>query len=485
MVAVQESPLPSGAILVGEERITASSGGTHEHINPATGKVQATVALAGPDEIDAAVGAARDAFGAWRAMPVDQRAGILFRFADLLREHTDEFSAIIALESGTPIATGGGSRSSATWVQYYAGWADKLQGDVVPVYPLPGLDYVLPEPYGVVAVIVPWNGPVMSSAMKVAPALAAGNCVVLKPPELAPFGAIRFTELALEAGIPPGVINVVPSGAVGGEALTRHPGVDKISFTGGPETARRVMAAAAEALTPVVLELGGKSANIVFEDADLDAAAALAARLSLVVLSGQGCVLPTRLLVQDTVYDEVVARIAAMTGHFKMGLPLAPDTIMGPVISQGAVDRILGMVDRAKSDGATLVTGGERAGGDLAEGYFIAPTVFGDVAPDSELAQREVFGPVLAALRFSDEEEAVTLANSTRYGLGAYLHTNDLRRAHRVAAAVDAGYVSVNGFAGMAPGAPFGGVKESGFGREGGKAGIDEFLRPKNVFISM
>lgn len=343
---------------------------------------------------------------------------------------------------------------------------------------------MLPEPYGVVGAIVPWNGPMMGMGQKAAPALAAGNTVVAKPPEISPFGAIRFAELALEAGIPPGVLNVVPGGAEAGEALVRHPGVDKVSFTGGTATARLVMAAAAETLKPLALELGGKSANVIFGDADLDLAVTAAAFLGATLLSGQGCALPTRLYVHDDVYDEVVGGVVAQVEATAVGDPLAPGTVMGPVVTEAACDRIMGVIRRAEDEGAgTLLTGGRRLGGDLADGYFVAPTVFGDVDQNSALARDEIFGPVLSVLRFSDEDEVVSRVNDSAYGLSAYLHTRDVARAHRLAARFEVGSVVVNAFPAGSPTAPFGGVKQSGFGREGGRAGIDELLRPKNVFI--
>jgi acyl-CoA reductase-like NAD-dependent aldehyde dehydrogenase len=308
--------------------------------------------------------------------------------------------------------------------------------------------------------------------------------VILKPPELAPFSSARFAEICLEAGLPPGVLNVVPGGPEAGDALVRHPGVDKISFTGGLETARRVMSAAAENLTPVAMELGGKSANIIFPDADLSVAVPFAA-MGAMIRTGQGCFLPTRLLVHESLYDDVVPRIVHIVRSLVAGDPSEESTQLGPVISAGHCARIQTAVERALAEKAgTLLTGGERLGGPLSDGFFLAPTVFGDVDNLSSLAQEEVFGPVLSILRFSDEEEAVALANGTRYGLGAFLWTKDLKRAHSMARLLRAGCVCVNGLA-MPTNAPFGGVGASGFGREGGRAGIDEFLRPKNVYLQL
>ena len=467
--------------VIGGRRSTGDSGGVYEHHNPATGVLQAKLPLAGAAEVDDAVAVARGSRAEWRAIPMPERMAILYRLADLLEAHDDEACAINALDNGTPTSAMRSGAYTAAWTRYYAGWVDKLDGEVVPVAG-DVLDVVLPEPYGVIGAIVPWNGPMMGMGQKAVPALAAGNTVVVKPPELAPFGAFRFAELALEAGLPPGVLNVVVGGAAAGDALVRHPKVDKVSFTGGCATARLVMAAAAETLTPLTVELGGKSANIVFPDADLDGAASMAAMLGAVLLSGQGCALPTRLYVHDDVYDDVVARVVAQIEAVPVGDPFDPAVLMGPVVSERACERILGVIHRAVDEGAgTLLTGGERLGGALAAGYFVAPTVFGDVDHDSSLARDEIFGPVLSVLRFHDEDEVVDKANDSPFGLSAYLHTRDGARAQRIARRLDVGTVIVNGFPGMSPGAPFGGVKQSGFGREGGRAGIEEFVRRKNV----
>jgi len=478
--------LAERGMVIGGDRSSAGGAGAYEHHNPTTGAVQATVPLAGADDVDAAVQAARAALPGWRDMPLPERMAALHRLADLLTARRAEAGAINALDNGTPISAMDSGGYAALFVRYYAGWVDKLEGEVVPVHGGDGFDYVVPEPYGVVGAIVPWNGPLMGMGQKCGPALAAGNTVVAKPPEIAPFGAIAFAELALEAGLPPGVVNVVPGGAVAGEALVRHPGVDKVSFTGGTATARLVMAAAAETLTPLALELGGKSANVIFPDADLDAAVQASAFLGCTLLSGQGCALPTRLYVHDDVYDEVVERLVAQVEAVTVGDPLDRRTLMGPVVTEAACERILGVVTRAGAEGAgTLLTGGARLGGDLARGYFVAPTVFGDVDHGSDLARAEIFGPVLSVLRFADEDEVVAQVNDSEYGLGAYLHTRDVSRALRLAKAFEVGSVTVNGFPGGSPGAPFGGYKQSGFGREGGRAGLEEMVRRKNVYIGL
>jgi acyl-CoA reductase-like NAD-dependent aldehyde dehydrogenase len=476
--------LAGRGFVIGDERVASGAGGTYAHHNPATGRVQAQVPMAGAADVDRAVAAARGALDGWRTMAPHKRMAVLNRLADLLSERRDEAGAINALDNGTPVSAMSSGSYTSSWVRYYAGWIDKLEGQVVPVHGGRGLDYVLAEPYGVVGAVVPWNGPMMGMGQKVAPALAAGNTVVAKPPEIAPFGALRFAELALDAGLPPGVLNVVPGGAEAGQALVRHPGVDKVSFTGGTATARVIMEAAAATLKPLALELGGKSASVIFPDADLDAAATGAALLGSVLLSGQGCALGTRLYVHDDVYDEVIDRVLAAVAGVVVGDPLDPRVFMGPVVTEAACARILGVVSTAVRAGSgRLLTGGERLGGDLAAGYFIPPTVFGDVDQGSDLARDEIFGPVLSVLRFRDEAEVVAKVNDSPYGLSAYLHTADLSRAHRVAAALEVGSVTVNAFPTASPTVPFGGYKQSGFGREGGRAGIDEFTRPKNVFI--
>jgi acyl-CoA reductase-like NAD-dependent aldehyde dehydrogenase len=470
--------------IIGDGHSSGDSGGGYDHHDPATGVLQARVPLAGAVEVDDAVQVARDARSTWRALAMGDRTAILHRLADLLEAHDDEACAINALDNGTPVSGLRSGAYTAAWTRYYAGWIDKLEGEVVPVAG-DALDVVVPEPYGVIGAIVPWNGPMMGMGQKAVPALAAGNTVVVKPPELAPFGALRFAELALEAGLPPGVLNVVVGGAAAGDALVRHPGVDKVSFTGGCATARSVMAAAAETLTPLTFELGGKSANIVFPDADLGVATSMAAMLGAVLLSGQGCALPTRLYVHDDVYDEVVGRVVAQIEAVAVGDPLDPSVLMGPVVSAGACERILGVIQRAVDErSGTLLSGGRKLDGALDDGYFVAPTVFGDVDHDSSLARQEIFGPVLSVLRFHDEAEVVAKANDSDFGLSAYLHTRDGSRAQRVARQLEVGTVVVNGFPGMSPGAPFGGVKQSGFGREGGRAGIEEFVRRKNIVFS-
>jgi aldehyde dehydrogenase (NAD+) len=475
-----------GFLVDGEWADGDGSGGLYPHHNPTTGALDAQVSLAGAADVDRAVAAAKRAFPAWRDLAPDARAALLFRLADLLEANAEISAVVAALENGTPVGGLGPARYAAQWVRYYAGWVDKIEGQVVPVYPNAGLNYIRPEPYGVVGLLIPWNSPMAGMGQKCAAALAAGNTVVAKPSELAPFGAYQFAELAQQAGFPPGVLNVVAGGPEAGNALVRHPDVAKVSLTGGLVTARKVMAACSDSLKPLALELGGKSANIIFDDAELSAAIPMAAALGVVVLSGQGCALPTRVYAHDSVYDEVVAGIVESVAATPIGDPLDPGTAMGPVITLAACERILGTIETAKRDHAgTLLTGGSRVGGSLAAGYFIEPTVFGDVDQRSDIARNEIFGPVLSVLRFSGDEEVVDLANDSEFGLGAYIHTADSQRAIKVAHALQAGYVNVNGFAAMSPSAPFGGYKASGFGREGGRAGLEEYLQAKNVFFGL
>ena len=487
LVQIDSAPLPV-RLHIGGEAFDTGSGGFHDHLYPALAAKTSRIPLAGAAETDAAVLAAHKAFAGWRATLPAQRRDVLQRLAVLVREHAPEFGRLGAIDNGTPAAFAAfGAHIAADWISYYAGWADRIEGRVNSTVTENGeLGYTLSEPYGVIGLIIKWNGPLIFQGMKGAPALAAGNTVVVKPSEMTPYSGELFMKLAVEAGIPAGVINMIPGNAEAGAALVRHPLVEKISFTGGPATARKILAACAEAIKPAVLELGGKSANLIFNDADLDAACAFGVDGSIGMMSGQGCAFPTRMLVQRGVYEEVVDRALARAAQIKVGDPFAPDTTSGPVINEAALHRILGMIERAKADGSgRLLAGGNRLGGDLANGYFIEPTVFVDVHPDSALAQEEVFGPVLAITPFEDEDEAVAIANNTQYGLSAYIQSRSLSRTLRVAERLKSGVVLANGSQNIQPNRPFGGLGLSGFGREGGKEGLDEFIRTKTVGIRL
>jgi acyl-CoA reductase-like NAD-dependent aldehyde dehydrogenase len=483
-----DAPLhvPAGDLLIDGHWLPAASGERREQLDPSNARPLASIAIGGADDIDQAIASSTAAFPAWSNWPAQRRRDVLLELARLIDAHEAELAVLRSLETGAPLKRKRGSSLAAEWTRYYAGWVDKIEGSSAAPYAGPSVSYTVPEPYGVIAVLTPWNGGMVSAAMKVVPALAAGNTVVLKPADLAALGPLRFAELCLEAGLPPGVLNVVPGGPAAGAALVSDHRIGKISFTGGGVTARRIMAAAAETLTPVVLELGGKSADLVFADADLDVAAMTAVQASLANIAGQGCVLPTRLLVHEAVYDEVADKVATMATALRVGRPFDDGVQMGPVIDAANRDRILGVIARARTNGeGELLTGGDRLDGDLADGFFLAPTVFGSVDNASELAQREIFGPVLSLLRFADEEEAIELANGTDYGLGGLVYTRDIDRAHRLAKRLRAGYIGINAFPPMPPNAPFGGVKQSGFGREGGRDGLMEFLQIKNVYIGL
>lgn len=480
------SVLPAPTALIGGKRFEDGTAELVPHHYAATGKHTVDVPAGGAQSVQAAVADARAALPRWRGITPDVRRRLLLKLAELVEGHAQELTDIQVVENGTPrVMAANYAPLVADQLQYYAGWSDKVGGEVHPVWPVSALDYSVLEPYGVVAIIIPWNSPLFSVGSILAPALAAGNCVVIKPPEVTPFTSLRLAELALEAGFPPGVINVVPGGAVAGAELVAHPGVGKIHFTGSGPTAQRILTAAAANFTPVGLELGGKSANLVFEDTDLDAAAQRAV-LAALQLSGQACVAGTRLLVQDSVYDDMVQLCAAHISALPLGDPAEESTFFGPLISAAACDRVLGFVDRAIADGrSTIVTGGTRVGDSFADGYYVSPTLIADVPRDAEVAREEVFGPVLSVLRFSDEDDAIQLANDSPYGLGAYVQTTDVGRVHRITAQLDAGVIWVNGLGGLPPSVPFGGYKHSGVGRLGGRAGLEEFSTRKNVWIAL
>ena len=476
-----EERLPN-RLVIGSDFLDHASGGRYEHVNPATGRSQRTLPMAGPDEVDRAIATARAALAQWRFWRPSERRRVLMRFADLIAANIDDLAVTATLETGTPLTqTPYVVQWAVDWLQDAAGWADKLYGQTTPLSTSGMLEYSAPEPYGVVAVIATWNGSIGGFGMSAAAPLAAGCTLVVKPSELAPFGMIRAAELALEAGIPAGVVNVITADAEATSALVSHRGIDKIVFTGSPPTARKIAAAAAQVLTPCVFELGGKSASITFDDADLSLA--VADGLLLTGNSGQVCTLGSRLLVQRGIADAFTEQLSAGLAQVRQGDPFDAATAMGPVINEAACHRILGIVDRARDYG-DVVVGGNRVGGDLADGFFVAPTLVSQVSNDTEIAQTELFGPVAAVIPFDDEEEAIAIANNTDYGLAAYLFTKDLSRAHRVASRLEAGNVGINGGSAPAgPAMPFGGRKQSGYGKQGGLPGVLEFVDYKTVQV--
>jgi acyl-CoA reductase-like NAD-dependent aldehyde dehydrogenase len=459
-------------------------------INPATGECLTTVPDGGPEAVDAAVAAARASFEkkTWRGLDPSKRERILWNIADLLMKYRDELAGIISRENGKTVreAAGADVHTAADCFRYYAGWVRKIYGETIPVDG-PYFNYTLREPVGVVGAIVPWNFPLQIAAWKVAPALACGCSVVLKPSELTPLNAIRFGEIVREAGLPEGVLNVVTGyGETTGEALTLHEDVDKISFTGSVTTARKLLQnSAVSNLKRLSLELGGKSPNIILPDADVDAAVK-AQFWGIFGNKGEMCSAASRLLVHKDVHDRVVEDLAARARKLRLGNPADPNTQMGPQISSRQMDRILDYIESGKSEGAKVVTGGERdVEGDKAKGWYIKPTVFRDVHPEMRIAREEIFGPVVSALPFSDVDEAVRIANGTTYGLAAAVWTRDVKLAHRMAADLKAGSVWINSYNAFDSGSPFGGYKQSGFGRDLGAHAIEQYTNVKSVWVAL
>ncbi len=471
-------------MLIDGKLVESASGKTFKSLNPATEEVIATVAEGGEEDVNRAVAAARRAFeGPWRTMRAAERGHILLKWAELLKQHSDEIAGLESLDAGKPIS--GVLRqdlpAAIDTLTYYAGWTDKILGEVVPTRD-DALTYTMREPVGVVAAIVPWNFPLMIGMWKLAPALACGCTVVMKPAELTSLSALRIGELALEAGLPPGVLNIVPGpGRVVGDALVNHPDVDKVTFTGSPGVGRGIMKGAAGNFKRVSLELGGKSANVIFDDADV-AAASRAAASGIFFNAGQVCSAGSRVLVQESVYDEVVERITQRAQSLRMGDPQDRRTSLGPVISERQMKSILDYVDIGQKEGATLVIGGERVGD---RGYFISPTVFADVKHEMRISQEEIFGPVVSVIKFKDEDDAIRIANGTVFSLAAGAWSRDLSRLQRFAKRAKAGTVWLNTYGYTDVRLPWGGAGDSGLGREHGTAALENFTEPKAVWLNL
>jgi aldehyde dehydrogenase (NAD+) len=464
----------------------AASGGRFDVINPATEEVLASVAEGDASDIDRAVAAARECFesAAWRGLSARKRGALLFRAADLLAARLVEMAELETRQNGKPLFESKIDVSSTVeTLRYYAGWCDKFGGETVPVE---GnfLTYIRHEPIGVVGAIVPWNFPLNLAGWKFAPALAAGCTVVLKPASETPLTALLMGEIFAEAGLPAGAFNVVSGhGSTAGTALVRHPGVDKISFTGSTGVGKRIMREAAESVKRLTLELGGKSANIIFADADI-AAAVRGAQTGIFYGKGEVCAAGSRLLVDRKVKDQVVEQLAERSRKLLPGDPFDKATRLGAIVSKKQQESVLGYIATANAEGASLVAGGKAATVN-GKGYFVEATVFDAVTPEMTIAREEIFGPVLAVLGFDDEEEAVALANQSIYGLAAGVWSRDVGRAHRVAHAIRAGTVWVNTYNMYDPGAPFGGYKESGFGRDLGRTALEQYTESKTVWIAL
>ena len=474
-------------LVIGGEKRDGSSGRRIKIINPATEEELPSVAGADASDVDAAVSAARKAFeaGPWATMSARQRGLLLTRLGDLCTQHKDELARLETLNNGKPIFESHiDVRSSADTFRYYGGWADKIHGETIPVDG-PHLNFTLRQPLGVIGAIVPWNFPLNLATWKIAPALACGNTVVLKPSELTPYTALRVAELALDAGFPEGVLNCIPgAGSVVGNALVEHAGVDKIAFTGSTAVGQQVMRAAAGTVKKLSLELGGKSPNVVFADADLDAAARGAIN-GIFYGKGEVCAAGSRLLVEEAVKDELLAKIKERAARMVAADTMHPKTRLGALVSEGQMNKVLGFVETSRKEGANLVTGGMRTPLN-GRGFFVAPTVFDNVDAGMTIAREEVFGPVVALMTFSNGEEgAIALANATSYGLAAGIWTRDIKKAIRTAKAIQAGTVWVNTYNMYDPASPFGGFKQSGFGRDLGVHALDGYTQVKSVWVDI
>ncbi|HQR06702.1 MAG TPA: aldehyde dehydrogenase family protein [Gemmatales bacterium] len=476
--------LPARKLLIDGKHHDAMSGKTFVTINPATEEKIAEVPYAGKEDVDLAVKAATHAFyqGAWHTMDARDRGRLMFKLADLMESKIDELAALESLDNGKPFreARHGDLPLAIDCLRYYAGWADKIQGEVVPVRGK-HFCYTKREPVGVVGQIIPWNFPILMTAWKWGPALASGCTIVMKPAEQTPLSCLRFAELAMEAGFPPGVINILTGFGDTGAALVAHPGIDKIAFTGATDTAKIIMKEAAPTLKRLTFELGGKSPNIVFADANIEEAVA-GAFVGIYLNQGQCCCAGSRLFVEEKAHDQVVDALQKKAKAHKVGDPFDAATEQGPQIDKDQFDKIMHYIDAGKKQGAKCLAGGERQGD---KGYFIKPTIFADAKDEMDIMKDEIFGPVLSVTKFKNADEVIKRANATNYGLAAAVWTQDINKAHRIADSVRAGTVWINCYDAFDAAAPFGGFKQSGQGRELGAKGLDAYTETKTVVIKL
>jgi aldehyde dehydrogenase (NAD+) len=475
-------------LFINGEFVDARSGETFATINPATEEKLADVASAGAEDIDLAVQAARrqmEAGSEWQKMKPRDRAKVLWKLADMLMARAGDIGRIETLDNGKPIFESQfvDTPAAAECLYYFAGWSGKVTGETIPISD-GAFTYTLREPVGVVGAITPWNFPLMMAVWKIAPALACGNTIICKPASNTSLSLLKFAEYARECGLPAGVLNVVPGrGSVVGNALVDHPGVDAIAFTGSTEVGKGLMARAAKTLKKVSLELGGKSPNIVFADSDLDAAAKGALN-AIFYGKGEVCAAGSRLLVEEAAHEELMSKVIERANKMVAGDPLHPKTRLGAIVSKEQMESVLSYIEHGKGE-SKLVAGGGRVDIGTGKGYFIQPTIFDDVEPEHRIAKEEIFGPVLATIKFKDAEDAVTKGNATVYGLAAAVWTKDVSKAHRIARAIKAGTVWVNTYNLYDPALPFGGFKESGFGRDQGRDALDKYTQTKSVWVNL